>query len=97
MSDLVLTAAHEALLTAARRVLDEKFENFRAKNGRAVGVQDDSGEKCWIVPFEAMDDLRAAVHSIADAMSYEDLRASGGIFAGCPQCGHHHPPDGGCV
>lgn len=53
------------LVEAAKAVADQKFETFKARNGRDVGVQDDRGEKCWIVPFEAMWELERALAALS--------------------------------
>jgi hypothetical protein len=46
-----------ALREAAKRVIAEKFSTFKARNGRDVGIEDDSGEKCWIIGHEAIGQL----------------------------------------
>jgi hypothetical protein len=46
---------------AAKDVIEQKQSTFRARNGRDVGVEDDRGEKMWIVPFEAIAALEAAL------------------------------------
>lgn len=48
---------------AANGIIEAKTSTFRARNGRDVGIQDEHGEKCWIVPFEAMDLLEAAIEA----------------------------------
>lgn len=59
--------APKALRDAAQRVVDERFDTFKAGNGRKIGVQDDSGEKCWIVPFDPMFDLEKALNDPTSA------------------------------
>jgi hypothetical protein len=49
------------LAAAARGVIDAMFSTYKAKNGREVGIEDKSGEKCWIVPFDAMFELETAL------------------------------------
>lgn len=59
-----LPAICAALLAAQERVreleavirdtINDKRSTFRARNGREVGIQDDSGEKCWIVGHESI-------------------------------------------
>ena len=46
---------------AATVLIESKTSTFRARNGRDVGVEDEHGEKCWIVPFDKMDALIAAL------------------------------------
>ena len=48
---------------AAKGVIESKTSTYRARNGRDVGIEDENGEKCWIVPFEAMDLLEAAIEA----------------------------------
>lgn len=50
-----------SLQAAASDVLAQRFSTYRAGNGRQVGVQDDSGEKVWLVPHEPLDALEAAL------------------------------------
>ena len=54
-------AENERLREAGESVIKEMFETYTAKNGQIVGVQDQSGEKCMIVPHEAIDALKAAL------------------------------------
>ena len=46
---------------AAKELIESKESTYRARNGRDVGIEDESGEKCWIVPFDKMDALIAAL------------------------------------
>ena len=52
---------------AARRnrreedLISTRFETFKAKNGREIGVQGDDGEKCWIVHSDQMTALEHAI------------------------------------
>jgi hypothetical protein len=48
---------------AAKELIDAKTSTFRARNGRDVGIEDEHGEKCWIVPFDKMDALIAALEA----------------------------------
>lgn len=62
MSALLSVAAErDAMAEAIREVLANKTATFKARNGREVGIQDDNGEKCWIVPHEPMGALEAAL------------------------------------
>jgi hypothetical protein len=56
-----------AVTEAARNLIASKFGTYKARNGRQMGIQDDSGEKCWIVPFDAMFELEAALEHAAPA------------------------------
>jgi hypothetical protein len=51
----------DVLATAARELIASRFDTYRAGNNRQVGIQDDNGEKCWIVPFDEMAALEAAL------------------------------------
>ena len=48
---------------AAKEVVDTKISSIKAKNGRMVGVEDEGGEKMWIVPFDAMAALERALET----------------------------------
>jgi len=50
---------------AAKDVVEQKSSTYRARNGRDVGIEDHRGEKMWLVPFEAMDLLEAALEADA--------------------------------
>ena len=54
---------------AAKDVIEQKSSTYTARNGREVGVEDHRGEKMWLVPFEAMDLLEAALE--ADEEDYQ--------------------------
>ena len=60
-------AADDALFDAARALLESRSSTFKARNGRDCGIQDEHGEKMWIVPFEEMLALEDAVEAAADA------------------------------
>jgi hypothetical protein len=48
---------------AAKAVIETRKSTFRARNGRDIGIQDEHGEKMWIVPFDAMAELEAATEA----------------------------------
>lgn len=77
----------DALRDAARDMISSRTDTYRAGNGRQVGIQDDSGEKCWIVRFDEMAALEAALgdeQSLAD----EHCQSCGSLLWGgsCPIC-----------
>lgn len=53
--------AQVGLIAAARNLIAVRFDAYKAGNGRRVSIEGDDGEKCWIVPFEAMAGLEAAL------------------------------------
>lgn len=55
----------EALLEAARDLVASRSDTFKAGNNKRVGIQDESGEKMWIVPFDEMAALEDAVRALA--------------------------------
>lgn len=55
------SASQEALREAARDLIHSRSSQFRARNNRMVGIQDEHGEKCWIVPFDEMLALEVAL------------------------------------
>lgn len=56
-----LRAKAEKLAAAANSLYSSRFSTWKSRNGRDVGVQDASGEKCWIVPDDEFGWLRAAL------------------------------------
>jgi hypothetical protein len=56
-----LIGERDKLLEAAKSVIESRLSTYKAGNGRQVGIQDENGEKCWIVPFDEMWDLERAV------------------------------------
>ncbi|MCP1200094.1 hypothetical protein [Notoacmeibacter sp. MSK16QG-6] len=51
----------ETMVAAVDDVIDGRSSTFRARNGRNVGIKDDNGEKCWIVPSDEMFALESAL------------------------------------
>lgn len=49
------------LLEAASDVIASASDTYKKRNGHLANFEDDSGEKCWIVPFDAFENLRTAV------------------------------------
>lgn len=54
-------ATKDKVIAAARRVLDQKIETYKAKNGREVSLQGDDGEKVWFVHSDPMFELQSAL------------------------------------
>jgi hypothetical protein len=46
---------------AAKDLIEAKTATYRARNGRDVGIEDESGEKMWIVPSDLMSLLEGAI------------------------------------
>jgi len=65
--DAVIAGLVEAMEEATLRA----FDYYRARNGRLCSIEGDDGEKCWIIPFDAFEDLRAA---LAKAKESRDVR-----------------------
>jgi len=53
----------DALRIAARNLIAGRFDTYKAKNGRYVSIKGDDGEKCWIVNFDEMHELEAALNA----------------------------------
>lgn len=51
----------ERLQKAATNVLLLATDFYKKRNGHLASFEDESGEKCWIVPFDAFEDLREAL------------------------------------
>lgn len=55
------TAEVKALVESAKNVIENMFWLYTAKNGKKASIEDSSGEKCWIVPDDAIEILKAAL------------------------------------
>ena len=51
----------KVLVAAARRIIEDKTDTYKARNGKVMGIQDDSGEKCYIVGHESIGELEEAL------------------------------------
>lgn len=56
-----LEKEREHLLDAAKDVIASASDTYKKRNGHLASFEDDSGDKCWIVPFDAFESLRSAV------------------------------------
>ncbi len=56
-----LRAENERLRGAANDVVQSASNHYKKRNGHLASFQDDSGEMCWIVPFDPFEGLRAAL------------------------------------
>lgn len=52
------------VIEAARNVIASASDTYKKRNGHLGSFEDDSGEKCWIVPFDAFESLRSAVDAL---------------------------------
>ncbi|MCP1243275.1 hypothetical protein [Acetobacter lambici] len=59
-----LVKSHAAL----KRVTDERFTSYRAKNGREVSVEGDDGERCDIIHSDITTDCEAAIEGAEKAL-----------------------------
>lgn len=68
-----LAASHagdrERLEEAARDVVSQQTDFYTARNGRRVSIQGDDGERCVIVPYEAIYRLE---HALVPAAGQDD-------------------------
>lgn len=53
---------------AVRNLIANRFDTYKARNGKLCSIEGDDGEKCWIVSFDDMADLETALvpHPLAD-------------------------------
>lgn len=58
---LAVRGEREILEKAARRVIDERMSSVTDHEGRQHGMEDDRGEKLWLVPFEVLEELALAL------------------------------------
>lgn len=69
-----LRAQVAALREAAVAVISAKFSTYKSRNGRDCYIEDDSGEKCWIVPFDEMWLLEQSVTQSEASATAHDAR-----------------------
>lgn len=55
------TAEVKALIESAKNVIENMFWLYTAGNGRRMSIEDSTGEKCWIVPDDAIEILKATL------------------------------------
>ncbi len=53
----------QALEEAARNLIANRFDSYKARNGKLCSIEGDDGEKCWIVSFDDMAELESALSS----------------------------------
>jgi hypothetical protein len=51
----------DGLASAARNLIASRTDHYTARNGKRMSIEGDDGEKCWIIPFDAMNDLEIAL------------------------------------
>jgi hypothetical protein len=61
----ILPAPAGRLINAATDVIASASDTYKKRNGHLGSFEDDSGEKCWIVPFDAFEGLRSAVAALS--------------------------------
>lgn len=62
----------DALLRAARVLVDQASDTYRKGNGQIGSIEADDGEKCWIVHDDDMLQLRAAVEALSNPTPADD-------------------------
>ncbi|NOV15907.1 hypothetical protein E5S70_07380 [Ensifer adhaerens] len=68
----LIKSQRDRLLEEARDVIASASDTYKKRNGHLGSFEDDSGEKCWIVPFDAFEGLRSAVDALASTEGSED-------------------------
>lgn len=73
-----MTVKTDKMVEAARNVIASASDTYKKRNGHLGSFEDDSGEKCWIVPFDAFEGLRAALsdHTASAQAGIVDLSPS---------------------
>lgn len=54
----------EALIAAGTDVIEQATDYYTARNNRRMSIEGEDGEKCWIVPFDPFEHLRATVNKM---------------------------------
>lgn len=57
----------------ARDVISQAVDHYTARNGRRMSIEGDDGEKCWIVPFDALEGLRGSLERLSAAPTSDVL------------------------
>lgn len=73
-----LLSTLETLREASANLIASASDTYKKRNGHLASFEDDSGEKCWIVPFDAFESLRSALPSAEPAKTAPPL--------GCERC-----------
>lgn len=64
-----LASLLEKLTAAAETIESNKFSNYRARNGRMIGIESDDGERCDIVHSDLTFELNAAAEEARAALT----------------------------
>ncbi|WP_432475317.1 hypothetical protein ACRRRS_22010 (plasmid) [Brucella anthropi] len=62
-----LEAENKRLKDAVRNLIENRFDTYKARNGRQCSIEGDDGEKCWIVSFDDMAELETALNEVAQS------------------------------
>jgi hypothetical protein len=93
--------ATRALVDAANDVIVSASDTYKKRNGHIGSFEDESGEKCWIVPFDAFEGLRSALSAqVQDAdetltETCERCQGNGEIVTDWERYRHPHENDVG--
>jgi len=88
--------AVKALIDAANEVIASSSDTYKKRNGHIGSFEDASGEKCWIVPFDAFEGLRSALSAQVQGESeVVDCLLTGKPFVFDPATHFCHADDGG--
>lgn len=68
------SAAVKTLKDAANDVIACASDTYKKRNGHLANFEDESGEKCWIVPFDAFEALRSTLSA-----QVQDVASGGGM------------------
>lgn len=86
----------KALQDAANDVIASASDTYKKRNGHIGSFEDESGEKCWIVPFDAFEALRSALYAqVQDESEIVDCLLAGKPFVFDPATNFCHAVDGG--
>lgn len=56
-----LIATAPDFIAAAKDIISSRSSTYKARNGKVMSIEDDSGEMVWLVPFDALLALEAAI------------------------------------
>ena len=74
-ANAALIAAAPELLEAARVIIAQMSDTYKARNGKQMSIEADDGEKCWIVHSDDIVTLEAAIAKAVKPASAELVEA----------------------
>ncbi len=71
-----LEAENKRLRESLQLVLETRFTTYKAKNGKQVGLKDDNGELCYIIPSDSIQKVEQALSAQTPTTGILELAAA---------------------